>query len=51
VTSVKRTGYEVNLHRWKPEPQRAFGHQRIPTPDLAADFHVWGCLFTPRTID
>ena len=49
--AVNRKGYEVNLHRWKPEPHQAFGHRRIPTPDLAADFHVWGCQFTPKTID
>jgi beta-glucanase (GH16 family) len=49
--SVDPKGYEVNLHRWLPGPHKAFGHKRIPAPDLSADFHVWGCLFTQKTID
>jgi hypothetical protein len=24
---------------------------RIATPDLAAEFHVWGCELTPQRID
>ena len=43
--------YDVNLHRWKPEPHLALGHKRITTPNLAADFHVWGCEFTARRIN
>jgi len=49
--SVTRTSYSVNLHRWKPVPHVSYGHQRIATPDLAAEFHVWGCEFTPQRID
>jgi len=49
--SVNRTSYSVNLHRWKPGPHASYGHKRITTPDLAAEFHVWGCEFTPQRID
>ena len=49
--SVDPKRYEVNLHRWKPEPHLAHGHKRIATSDLAAEFHVWGCDFTPQRID
>ena len=49
--SVNLKRYEVNLHRWKPEPHLGLGHKRVATPDLTADFHVWGCEFTPRKID
>jgi beta-glucanase (GH16 family) len=49
--SVNLKTYEVNLHRWLPGPHKAFGHRRIPAPDLSGDFHVWGCLFTPKSID
>jgi hypothetical protein len=48
---VNLKGYEVNLHRWKPEPHKAWGHKRVETPDLSADFHVWGCAFTAKKID
>jgi beta-glucanase (GH16 family) len=49
--SVNRTSYSVNLHRWKPGSHASYGHKRITTPDLAAEFHVWGCEFTPQRID
>jgi len=49
--SVNRTSYSVNLHRWKPGPHASYGHKRITTPDLAAEFHVWGCEFTTQRID
>ena len=42
--------YEVNLHRWKPEPHQSHGHKRITTEDLGGEFHVWGCEFTPQRI-
>jgi hypothetical protein len=45
--SVNRTSYSVNRHRWKPGPHVSHGYKRITTPDLTADFHVWGCEFTP----
>ncbi len=40
-----------NLHRWKPETHVSHGYKRVATPDLAAEFHVWGCEFTPERID
>lgn len=40
--------YSVNWHSYLPP--RSFGHQRIPTPDLSADFHVYGAAFTPQEV-
>lgn len=47
--SVNPMGYGVNVHRWKGE-HKTFGNKHIPTPDLSADFHVFGCEFTPETV-
>jgi acyl-CoA thioesterase I len=41
--------YGMNLHTHKPT-HKGLGGRRIKTPDLAADFHVWGCEFSPREI-
>ena len=45
--SVDPKSYSLNLHEWKPAHK---GHkaERVKTPDLSADFHVWGCEFTPK---
>ncbi len=48
--SVNPNGYGVNLHRWNPKPHKTFGSKHVKTPDLSADFHVWGCEFTPETV-
>jgi beta-glucanase (GH16 family) len=48
--SIHPNGYDVNLHRWNPMPHSTFGTKRVMTPDLSADFHVWGCEFTPETV-
>jgi len=48
--SVKRTSYGVNVHQWNPPPHKGMGHKNVPTPDLSADFHVWGCEFTPENV-
>jgi beta-glucanase (GH16 family) len=47
--SVHTTDYSFNLHEWKPVHK---GHkaEKLKTPDLSADFHVWGCEFTPKEI-
>lgn len=39
------TRYSAGLHQWSPEHKGLSG-QKITTPDLSADFHVWGCEFT-----
>jgi hypothetical protein len=49
--SVMPACCSVNLHRWKPGPHVSHGYKRITTPVLAAEFHVWGCEFTPQRID
>lgn len=41
--------YGVNIHKWKGE-HIYFGGKDIQTPDLSADFHVFGCEFTPTTV-
>ncbi len=48
--SVKLTNYGVNVHKWNPQPHVAMGHRAVRTPDLAADFHWYGCEFTPETV-
>jgi beta-glucanase (GH16 family) len=48
--SVDPTGYGVNVHRWNPQPHKAMGGKHIKTPDLSADFHIFGCEFTPASI-
>jgi len=41
--------YGVNIHKWRGE-HIYFGGKDIETPDLSADFHVFGCEFTPTTV-
>lgn len=38
--------YGTNIHRHEPKPHQGFGHKVVKTPDLAADFHIWGCEYT-----
>lgn len=47
--SINPKGYGVNTHRWLPSHVGA-GGKHVTTPDLSADFHVWGCDFTPEKI-
>ena len=35
----------------KPGPHVSYGHKRITTPEVAVEFHVCGCEFTPHRID
>ena len=39
----------MNVHKWKG-PHVSMGLKFIKTPDLSADFHVFGCEFTPATV-
>ena len=48
--SVNLTSYGVNVHRWNPAPHISQGHKAVKTPDLSADFHTFGCEFTPETV-
>lgn len=48
--SINPGRYSVNVHRWNPEPHQQFGYKEVATPDLSADFHVFGCEFTPETV-
>lgn len=48
--SVNRNRYGVNIHKWKGM-HVPFGGKAIKTPDLAADFHVYGCEFTPSIVN
>jgi len=47
--SVDRNSYIENLHDWSKDHIN-FGAKKIPTGDLSADFHVFGCEFTRKTI-
>jgi hypothetical protein len=46
--SSDRTSYSANWHNGRPHS--SFGVKRIRTPDLAADFHVYGAEFTPNVV-
>ena len=48
--SVKLTNYGVNVHKHNPKPHVAIGHKTVPTPDLSASFHLFGCEFTPEKV-
>ena len=47
--SVITTKYSAGVIAWDQRGKN-YGRQYVPTPDLAADFHVWGCEFTPTTV-
>lgn len=48
--SINPTSYGVNVHQWNPKPHKTFGNKAVKTPNLSADFHVFGCEFTPQTV-
>jgi beta-glucanase (GH16 family) len=47
--SVKTTKYSAGVIAWDQRGKN-YGRKYVQTPDLAADFHVWGCEFTPTTV-
>lgn len=47
--SKELTSYGMNLHTHAPKHVGQAG-RRVKTPNLADDFHVWGCEFSPREI-
>ncbi len=40
--SVDHASYAVKVDKYQ-EPAACYGFLRLPTPDLSADFHVFGC--------
>lgn len=46
--SIDPLTYTVTLNKYNPEPPANCGYQRLAAPDLSADFHVFGCEFTPE---
>jgi beta-glucanase (GH16 family) len=48
--SVHQDGYSVNVHKWNPLPHVAMGTKYVKTPSLSAEFHVYGCEFSPRQV-
>jgi len=46
--SVKTTKYSAGVIAWG-DKGKGLGRKYVQTPDLAADFHVWGCEFTPTS--
>lgn len=49
--SVKLTDYSAGVIDWSgPKKGAGFGRQHVKTPDVSADFHVWGCEFTPLKV-
>jgi lysophospholipase L1-like esterase len=47
--SITPLSYGANLHIWHPA-HKGHGHRTVHTPDESADFHVWGCEFTPEKV-
>lgn len=47
--SINLNHYTTNVHGYRPA-HKSLGAKRIVTPDLSADFHVWGCEFTATTV-
>jgi beta-glucanase (GH16 family) len=47
--SVKTTSYSAGVIAWGNKG-KGIGRKYVKTPDLSADFHVWGCEFTPTTV-
>ena len=47
--SVKTTKYSAGVIAWGNH-SAGIARQYVPTPDLAAGFHVWACEFTPTTV-
>ena len=47
--SVKLTNYSAGVIAWGNKG-RGIGRKYVKTPDLNADFHVWGCEYTPETV-
>ena len=40
----------MNTHRHLPTPHLTYGSKSVVTPSLNADYHVFGCEFTPTVI-
>jgi len=48
--SKNQFGYSTNLHNWLGTHTSVNG-VNVSTPNLSADFHTWGCEFTPTVIN
>ncbi len=48
--SVTPLKYGVNTHRHLPTPHLTYGNKNVVTPSLSANYHVFGCEFTPSLI-
>lgn len=48
--SVTPLKYGVNTHRHLPIPHLTYGWKNVVTPSLSANYHVFGCEFTPTLI-
>jgi beta-glucanase (GH16 family) len=48
--SKNQKSYSCNVHKWK-DGHIQLGTKNIRTPILSEDFHVYGCEFTPTTVN
>lgn len=48
--SIHPYEYSVNIHRHQPTPHLQYGAKAISTPDLSANFHTFGCEYTPTAV-
>jgi len=48
--SKNQYGYSTNLHNWNGTHTYS-GAKGVTTPNLSAEFHTWGCEFTPTVVN
>jgi beta-glucanase (GH16 family) len=48
--SVNPRAYLATVQKYNPQPPVVYAYETIRSPDLSADFHVFGCEFTPQTV-
>ena len=48
--SIDPLAYMATVQKYNPLPPAVYSYVTIQCPDLSADFHVFGCEFTPDTV-
>ena len=48
--SKDQKGYSCGVHKWK-DGHMGLGAKKVLTPVLSADFHIYGCEFTPSNVN
>lgn len=48
--SINPRVYLATVQKYNPQPPVVYAYETIRSPDLSADFHVFGCEFTPQRV-